>query len=116
MDSDATPFFAIGNWAGSGNALLPLPNADGGAPKTAKHGTSSLRRTVSMDAWRSAGSVRSSHMYALDGATGAILWHFASGGSWLSGAAMSEGRLFWGSGYTLFGTPNNRLYSFGSPD
>jgi polyvinyl alcohol dehydrogenase (cytochrome) len=53
------------------------------------------------------------HMYALDGATGAILWTFASGGSCLSGAAISDGRLFWGSGYTLFGTPNNKLYSFG---
>jgi polyvinyl alcohol dehydrogenase (cytochrome) len=55
------------------------------------------------------------HMYALDGATGAILWTFASGGSCLSGAAISEGRLFWGSGYTLFGTPNNKLYAFGLP-
>lgn len=55
------------------------------------------------------------HMYALNGATGAILWTFASGGSCLSGAAISEGRLFWGSGYSLFGTPNNRLYSFGLP-
>ena len=55
------------------------------------------------------------HMYALDGATGAILWTFASGGSCLSGAAISEGRLFWGSGYSLFGTPNNKLYSFGLP-
>lgn len=56
------------------------------------------------------------HMYALDGATGAVLWSFASGGSCLSGAAISEGRLFWGSGYSLFGTPNDRLYSFGLPD
>jgi polyvinyl alcohol dehydrogenase (cytochrome) len=55
------------------------------------------------------------HMYALDAATGAILWTFASGGSCLSGAAISEGRLFWGSGYSFFGTPNNKLYSFGLP-
>ena len=55
------------------------------------------------------------HMYALNGATGAILWTFASGGSCLSGAAISDGRLFWGSGYSLFGTPNNKLYSFGLP-
>jgi polyvinyl alcohol dehydrogenase (cytochrome) len=39
----------------------------------------------------------------------------ASGGSCLSGAAISEGRLFWGSGYSLFGTPNNKLYAFGLP-
>ena len=55
------------------------------------------------------------HMYALNGSNGAILWTFASGGSCLSGAAISEGRLFWGSGYSLFGTPNNKLYSFGLP-
>src|SRR4051794_1689607 len=55
------------------------------------------------------------HMYALDGATGSILWTFASGGSCLSGAAIADGRLFWGSGYRLFGTPNNKLYSFGLP-
>jgi polyvinyl alcohol dehydrogenase (cytochrome) len=55
------------------------------------------------------------HMYALNGATGAILWTFESGGSCLSGAAISDGRVFWGSGYRLFGTPNNKLYSFGLP-
>jgi polyvinyl alcohol dehydrogenase (cytochrome) len=55
------------------------------------------------------------HMYALNGSTGEILWSFASGGSCLSGAAISEGRLFWGSGYRFFGTPNNKVYSFGLP-
>ena len=51
------------------------------------------------------------YMYALDGATGAELWSFASGGSCLSGAAISEGTLYWGSGYSNFGfgTPNNKL-------
>jgi polyvinyl alcohol dehydrogenase (cytochrome) len=55
------------------------------------------------------------HMYALNAATGAVLWTFASGGSCLSGAAISDGRLYWGSGYSNFGfgTPNNKLYSFG---
>ena len=59
----------------------------------------------------------SGHMYALNGATGAELWSFASGGSCLSGAAISDGMLFWGSGYSNFGfgTPNNRLYAFGLP-
>jgi polyvinyl alcohol dehydrogenase (cytochrome) len=57
------------------------------------------------------------HMYALDAATGNELWRFASGGSCLSGAAISDGMLFWGSGYSnnFFGTPNNRLYAFGLP-
>ena len=57
------------------------------------------------------------HMYALDGATGAELWKFASGGSCLSGAAISDGTLYWGSGYSNFGfgTPNNKLYAFSIP-
>lgn len=55
------------------------------------------------------------HMYAMDAATGEVLWAYASGGSCLSGAAISNGMLFWGSGYSNFGagTPNNRLYAFG---
>jgi polyvinyl alcohol dehydrogenase (cytochrome) len=57
------------------------------------------------------------HMYALNGATGAELWSFASGGSCLSGAAISNGTLYWGSGYSNFGfgTPNNKLYAFTLP-
>jgi polyvinyl alcohol dehydrogenase (cytochrome) len=57
------------------------------------------------------------HMYALDAATGVELWSFASGGSCLSGAAISDGMLFWGSGYSNFGsgTPNNQIFAFGLP-
>ena len=57
-------------------------------------------------------------MYALDAATGAVLWEFASGGSCLSGAAISNGNVFWGSGYGNLGfggTPNNKLYAFQLP-
>jgi polyvinyl alcohol dehydrogenase (cytochrome) len=54
------------------------------------------------------------HMYALDAATGDVLWSYASGGACLSGAAISRGMLYWGSGYAnLGGTPNNQLYAFG---
>ena len=54
------------------------------------------------------------YMYALNAATGAVLWEFASGGSCLSGAAISNGTVYWGSGYSNFGfgTPNNKLYAF----
>ncbi|MGH9005255.1 MAG: PQQ-binding-like beta-propeller repeat protein, partial [Acidimicrobiia bacterium] len=54
------------------------------------------------------------HMYAMDAATGEVLWQYASGGSCLSGAAISDGTLYWGSGYSNFGfgTPNNQLYAF----
>jgi len=54
------------------------------------------------------------YMYALDAATGAVLWSFASGGSCLSGAAISNGEVYWGSGYDNFGLgmANNKLYAF----
>jgi len=57
------------------------------------------------------------YMYALDASNGNVLWSYASGGSCLSGAAISDGMLFWGSGYSNFGfgTPNNKLYAFGLP-
>ncbi len=65
------------------------------------------------------------HMYALDAATGEELWSFASGGttegSCLSGAAISDGTIFWGTGYgnffNAFGKPKAAgapgLYAFG---
>ena len=54
------------------------------------------------------------HMVAMNAATGSILWDFASGGSCLSGGAISKGTVYWGSGYSNFGfcTPNNKLYAF----
>ena len=55
------------------------------------------------------------YMYALDSETGTVLWEYASGGSCLSGAAISNGQVFWGSGYSNFGfgTQNNKLFAFG---
>jgi polyvinyl alcohol dehydrogenase (cytochrome) len=57
------------------------------------------------------------YMYALNGATGAVLWEFKSEGSCLSGASISNGEVYWGSGYSNFGfgTPNNKLYAFKLP-
>ena len=57
------------------------------------------------------------YMYALDASNGEVLWEFASGGSCLSGAAISKGTLFWGSGYSnnFFGTRNDKLYAFSLP-
>lgn len=57
------------------------------------------------------------HMYAMDGATGNILWSFASGGSCNAGAAISGGKVFWGSGYSALnlGTTNNVFYAFQLP-
>jgi len=55
-------------------------------------------------------------MYAFDAATGNILWSFASGGSVNSGAAVVDGVVYWGSGYSsLGGTQGTNLYAFGVP-
>jgi polyvinyl alcohol dehydrogenase (cytochrome) len=43
-------------------------------------------------------------MYALDAATGNVLWSYASGASVYSGAAVVDGVVYWGSGY-----PSSRL-------
>ena len=60
------------------------------------------------------------NMFALDAATGNILFSFASGGSVGSGAAVVNGTVYWGSGYSVFGpffpyTGNNKLYAFEVP-
>jgi polyvinyl alcohol dehydrogenase (cytochrome) len=54
------------------------------------------------------------YMYAVAAATGDILWEFASGGSCLSGAAISRGNVYWDSGYSNlgYGTADNKLYVF----
>jgi len=56
---------------------------------------------------------QSGSMYALDAATGKILWSFASGGTVLDGPSIVDGTVYWGSGYNNPGTPNNKLYAFG---
>ena len=55
------------------------------------------------------------HMYALDTATGGILWSFVSGGACNAGAAISNGTVYWGSGYRQFFTGNNKVYAFTLP-
>ncbi len=54
-------------------------------------------------------------MYAMDAATGNILWSFASGASCNAGASISGGMVFWGTGYSSFGTSKHVLYAFGLP-
>jgi polyvinyl alcohol dehydrogenase (cytochrome) len=54
------------------------------------------------------------NMYALDAATGKILWSFASGGSVIDGPSIVRGFVYWGSGYRI-GTNNNKLYAFTLP-
>jgi polyvinyl alcohol dehydrogenase (cytochrome) len=63
-----------------------------------------------------AGSI-DGHMYGFDSKTGNILWSFNSNGAVNSGAAISDGTIYWGSGYSRFnlGAGNNKLYAFTLP-
>ena len=51
----------------------------------------------------------------MNAATGAFLWSFQSGGSVLDGPSISNGVVFWGSGYKNApkGKANNKVYAFG---
>ncbi len=53
-------------------------------------------------------------MYALDAATGGILWQFAAGSSVNAAPSIVNGSVYWGSGYSKSaeGNGNNRLYAF----
>ena len=51
-------------------------------------------------------------MFALDAATGQILWQFASGASVAAGPAIANGVVYWGSGYKRFCPP---LACLGAP-
>jgi len=53
-------------------------------------------------------------MYALDAASGAILWRFAAGSSVNSGPAVVDGTVYWGAGYSRAaeGNGNKRFYAF----
>ncbi|MDB5482510.1 MAG: outer membrane protein assembly factor BamB, containings PQQ-like beta-propeller repeat [Caulobacteraceae bacterium] len=65
----------------------------------------------------SAGGASQPNMFALDASSGKILWKFASGGSVIAGASISNGTVYWGSGYNLGGNPlftpgNKKFYAF----
>jgi polyvinyl alcohol dehydrogenase (cytochrome) len=62
-----------------------------------------------------AGSL-SGHMYAMNAATGQILWDFTGQGSSVSGAAIVDGVVYWGNGYSHLGpglgTASTTFYAF----
>ena len=52
-------------------------------------------------------------MYALNTATGDILWEYAAGGSVVAGPAVVDGTVYWGSGYARTGgVGNDQFYAF----
>ena len=58
----------------------------------------------------------SGHMYALDAATGGVLWDYQGQGSSIAGPAIVNGLVYWGNGYARlgppFGTPSKTFYAF----
>jgi len=54
-------------------------------------------------------------LFALDAATGAMLWQFGAGSSVNAGPAVVDGTVYWGSGYArvgVEGSGNNQLFAF----
>ncbi len=62
------------------------------------------------------GSATDPDMFALDAATGKILWGYDAGSSVIAGPAIVDGTVYWGAGYTHLGLPmftgNNKFYAF----
>lgn len=63
-----------------------------------------------------AGASTAPTMLAMDASTGQIVWSYAAGSSVIAGASVSNGTVYWGSGYTHLGIPgmtgNNKFYAF----
>ena len=91
------------------NPPASSPPAPGGTVATNQGMVTVANGVVFAGAMDAAGT-----MYAFNSATGEKLWSFESGGSVNSGAAVVDGIVYWGSGYTNFGlgTPNTKLYAF----
>jgi len=54
-------------------------------------------------------------MFALDAASGAILWEYPALSSVNAGPAVVDGTVYWGSGYSrsgVEGSGNNRFFAF----
>jgi polyvinyl alcohol dehydrogenase (cytochrome) len=81
------------------------------------HGTSAISSMSTANGVVYVGSLDGAgDMYALNSATGQVLWSFPSGGSVLDAPAIVDGTIYWGSGYKRFGgTGNNKLYAFYIP-
>jgi polyvinyl alcohol dehydrogenase (cytochrome) len=62
-----------------------------------------------------AGSLGGGYMYAIDTATGQVLWETQGQGSSNAGPAIVNGTVYWGNGYERagIGTPSRTFYAFG---
>jgi len=108
-----------GSWAAlnpaTGEILWQVP-ATGQDPRVPSLGALGVGQLSAANGVVYAGST-SGDMVALDWSSGNTLWKFASGGSVVSGPAIVDGAVYWGSGYSRLGvgTTNNKLYAFTIP-
>jgi polyvinyl alcohol dehydrogenase (cytochrome) len=60
----------------------------------------------------------SGYVYAINAATGSILWSYNTGGSVIDGPSIVKGMVFWGSGFRHIapGIGNNKVYAFTVPE
>jgi polyvinyl alcohol dehydrogenase (cytochrome) len=99
-----------GSWAAldpsSGRILWQTPDPQGAADLAALTVANGVLYAGSM-------AHIGDQMYALDTRTGDILWRFPAGGSVVSGPAVVDGTVYWGSGYARTGgVGNDRFYAF----
>ena len=111
--SDAGKTIGYGFWsgldAGTGEILWQTADPNVGATDM---GAVTVANGVVFAGSMAAGA-NADTMFAIDAASGEILWRFPSGGSVNGGAAVVDGVVYWGSGYGLWGgRSNNRFYAF----
>jgi polyvinyl alcohol dehydrogenase (cytochrome) len=96
-----------GSWAAldpsTGRILWQVPDPQGAADLAALTVANGVLYAGSM-------ARTGDQMYALNTATGEILWQFPAGGSVVSGPAVVDGMVYWGSGYARTGGVGNNLF------
>ena len=98
-------------WQTPTTALAPPP-ALAVAPQPPPGSLASTDGSVTVANGVMYGEDAAGNLVALDAATGAVLFDYPSGGSGVVGPAISNGTLYWPSGYYLTGATSNKLYEF----
>ena len=98
-------------WQTPTTALAPAP-ALAVAPQPPPGSLASTDGSVDIANGVMYGEDAAGNLVALNAATGAILFDYPSGGSGIVAPAISNGTLYWPSGYYLTGPTNNKVYSF----
>ncbi len=98
-------------WQTPTTALAPAP-ALAVAPQPPVGALASTDGSVAVASGVMYGEDAAGNLVALNAMTGALLFDYPSGGSGVVGPAISNGTLYWPSGYYLTGAINNKVYEF----